>query len=93
MIETEQRYVDDLRMVANDFIKPLTDSHVLTEHEIEPLFINWHSLIACNAVFLSALQDQVDFKENSHLLPNRDINIHTPRSASLSNIAMAAQVC
>ena len=93
LIETEQRYVNDLRTVANDFIKPLNNDRVLKDYEIEQLFSNWFNLIACNTVFLSTLQDQVQYKE--HLLTFDDDDhacIRTPRSASMSNIARFANV-
>ena len=43
LIETEQRYVNDLRTVANEFIKPLSNGRVLNDYEIEQLFSNWFS--------------------------------------------------
>jgi hypothetical protein len=91
LIETEQRYVNDLRIVANDFIKPLSNSRVLNDYEIEQLFSNWFNLIACNTVLLSTLQEQVQYKEHIITLDD-DISIQTPRSASMSNIALVAQV-
>jgi len=91
LIETEQRYVNDLRIVANDFIKPLSNMRVISDHEIEKLFSNWFSLIACNTVLLSTLQEQVHYRE--HIVISDDyVFIQTPRSASMSNIALAARV-
>ncbi|CAF5078631.1 unnamed protein product, partial [Rotaria sp. Silwood1] len=91
LIETEQRYVNDLRVVANEFIKPLSNGRILNNYEIEQLFSNWFSLIACNTVFLSTLQEQVQYKEHI-VTSNTDISIRTPRSVFMSNIAMIAQV-
>jgi hypothetical protein len=91
LIETEQRYINDLRTVANDFIKPLSNIRILNDYEIEQLFSNWFNLIACNAVLLSTLQEQVQYKEHI-LTSDDDVSIRTPRSASMSNIAMGAQV-
>jgi len=91
LIETEQRYINDLRTVANDFIKPLSNVRILNDYEIEQLFSNWFNLIACNAVLLSTLQEQVQYKEHI-LTSDDDVSIRTPRSASMSNIAMGAQV-
>jgi hypothetical protein len=91
LIETEQRYVNDLRTVANEFIKPLSTGRILNDYEIEQLFSNWFSLIACNSVFLSTLQEQVQYREHVSTLDD-DVSIRTPRSASMSNIAMVAQV-
>ncbi|CAF5102451.1 unnamed protein product, partial [Rotaria sp. Silwood1] len=58
LIETEQRYVNDLPIIANEFIKPLK---------------------------------QVQYKEHI-VTSNTDISIRTPRSVSISNIAMITQV-
>ena len=91
LIETEQRYVKDLRTVAEEFIKPLSNGRILNDYEIEQLFSNWFSLIACNTIFLSTLQDQVQYKE--HILPpENEVFIRTPRSVSMLNIAGSAQV-
>jgi len=91
LIETEQRYVDDLLTVANHFIKPLHNARVLSDNEIEQLFINWYNLITLNSSLLKALHEQVDYKEETSLSEN-GVLMRTPRSASMSNIALAAQV-
>jgi hypothetical protein len=91
LIETEQRYINDLRIVANEFIKPLSNIRILNDYEIEQLFSNWFDLIACNTVLLSTLHEQVQYKEHSFTLDN-DVSIRIPRSASMSNIGMIAQV-
>ncbi|CAF0815781.1 unnamed protein product [Rotaria sordida] len=92
LIETEQRYVNDLRIVANDFIKPLSNGRILNDYEIEQLFSNWFSLIACNTVFLSTLQEQVQYKEHV-ITSDIDISMRTlPRSASMSHMTTVAQV-
>ncbi|CAF3610041.1 unnamed protein product [Rotaria socialis] len=87
LIETEQRYVNDLRIIANEFIKPLSNGRVLNDYEIEQLFSNWFSLIACNTVFLSTLEEQVRYKEHS-LPPDIEVSMRTSRSVSMSNISM-----
>ncbi|UJR27176.1 hypothetical protein I4U23_008472 [Adineta vaga] len=92
LIETEQRYVNDLSTVANEFIKPLSNGRILSDHEIEQLFSNWFSLIACNSVFLSTLQDQVNYREHVLTFDDDNICIRTPRSASMSNIAGIANI-
>ncbi|CAF1546281.1 unnamed protein product, partial [Adineta steineri] len=92
LIETEQRYVDDLLIVANDFIKPLNNARILSDYEIEQLFINWYNLIALNSSLLNAFHEQVNYKEELSSSENGVI-MRTPRSASLSNIQLLAQVC
>jgi hypothetical protein len=91
LIETEQRYVNDLRIVYNEFIKPLNNTRIISDYEIEQLFSNWFGLIACNTVLLKALQKQVHYKEHVITLDD-DVSIRIPRSASMSNVAIYAQV-
>ncbi|UJR22027.1 hypothetical protein I4U23_025094 [Adineta vaga] len=91
LIETEQRYVDDLLTVANNFIKPLNNIRVLSDYEIDQLFINWFHLIALNSNLLKALQEQVNYKEDISSTEN-GVVMRTPRSASLSNIQLVAQL-
>lgn len=91
MIETEQRYVDDLSVVSNEFIKPLNNARALSDYEIQQIFINWYNLIALNSSLLTALHEQVDYKEEPRQ-SDHDVVMRTSRSASLTNIALAAQV-
>ena len=92
LIETEQRYVTDLRTVANDFIKPLRNNRVIDDHEVEQLFSNWFNIIACNTVLLSTLQEQVHYSEHSVIPDSNEHTSRTLRSVSMSNIALSAQV-
>jgi hypothetical protein len=85
-IETEQRYVNDLHTVANEFIKTLRDSQIINDYEIGQLCSNWFNLIPCNTVLFSTLQEQVQYKEHIITL-DKDVSIRIPRSASMSNIA------
>jgi len=91
LVETEQRYVNDLRTVANEFIKPLSNMRVLNDYEIEQLFSNWFNLIACNTVLLNTLQEQIQYKEHP-LTPDSDVSIRLPRSASMSSLPWFAPV-
>ncbi|CAF3289384.1 unnamed protein product, partial [Rotaria sp. Silwood2] len=91
LIETEQSYVDDLLIVTNQFIKPLHMARIINDYEIEQLFINWYSLINLNSSLLKALHEQVDYKED---VPSTETEVimRAPRSVSMSNIALAAQL-
>ncbi|CAF4225977.1 unnamed protein product [Rotaria sp. Silwood2] len=91
LIETEQRYIDDLLIVTNQFIEPLHNVRVLNDYETEQLFVNWYSLITLNSSLLKELHEQVDYKEDMPSIENGMIML-APRSASLSNIALAAQL-
>ncbi|CAF0882259.1 unnamed protein product [Rotaria sordida] len=90
LIETEQRYVDDLLIVTNQFIEPLYNARILNDYEIEQLFINWYNLITLNNNHLKALHEQVDYTEDINSTENEVIT-RPPRSVSMSNIALAAQ--
>ncbi|MGH0151224.1 UNVERIFIED_CONTAM: hypothetical protein FKN15_042702 [Acipenser sinensis] len=48
LIETEERYMDDLQLVVEVFQKPLTESEKLTESEMGMIFVNWKELIMSN---------------------------------------------
>ncbi len=92
LIETEQRYVDDLLIVANEFIQPLNNARILNDYEINQIFINWYNLIALNSNLLQAFHEQVNYKEHTHSSEN-EVLMRTPRSVSMSNLAIAALVC
>lgn len=83
--------MEDLTIVSNEFIRPLNTAQVLHDYEIEPLFINWYSLISLNSALLQALHEQVDYREQGHTSEN-GVVMRAPRSVSMSNIALAAQL-
>ncbi|XP_063039904.1 intersectin-2b isoform X2 [Engraulis encrasicolus] len=56
LIETEQKYVEDLQLVLEVFHKPMSESGRLTEQEMGMIFVNWRELITCNNKFLKALR-------------------------------------
>ncbi|XP_071368727.1 intersectin-2b [Centroberyx affinis] len=56
LIQTEERYVEDLQIVLEVFHKPMLESGRLTEAEMAMIFVNWKELIACNTKLLKALR-------------------------------------
>jgi len=66
----------------------MNTNRTLNDYEIEQIFINWFSLISLNKNLLTALQQEVNYKPN-----HTDVLMRTPRSVSMSNIVLAAQVC
>ncbi|XP_070368622.1 intersectin-2 isoform X2 [Equus asinus] len=56
LIQTEERYVDDLQLVVEVFQKPMMDSGILTEGEMALIFVNWKELIMSNTKLLKALR-------------------------------------
>ncbi|NXR89934.1 ITSN2 protein, partial [Hypocryptadius cinnamomeus] len=56
LIQTEERYMDDLQLVVEVFQKPMADSGCLTEGEMGMIFVNWKELIMSNTKLLKALR-------------------------------------
>ncbi|XP_055396761.1 intersectin-2 isoform X1 [Bubalus kerabau] len=56
LIETEERYVDDLQLVVEVFQKRITEPGFLTEGEMALIFVNWKELIMANTKLLKALR-------------------------------------
>uniref|UniRef100_A0A4W5K8W1 Intersectin 2b n=1 Tax=Hucho hucho TaxID=62062 RepID=A0A4W5K8W1_9TELE len=56
LLQTEERYVEDLQIVMEVFHKPMSESGRLTEAEMSMIFVNWKELIACNTKLLKALR-------------------------------------
>lgn len=56
LIETEEKYNEDLQLVLEVFYKPMSESGRLTEAEMNMLFVNWRELIQCNSKMLKALK-------------------------------------
>ncbi|XP_058485779.1 intersectin-2b isoform X2 [Solea solea] len=58
LIETEERYVEDLSVVLEVFYRPMSESGRLSNAEMVMIFVNWKELLACNTKFLKALRDR-----------------------------------
>ncbi|KAM5319414.1 intersectin-2 isoform 2-T2 [Glossophaga mutica] len=56
LIQTEERYVDDLQLVVEVFQKQMAESGSLTEGEMALIFVNWKELIMSNTKLLKALR-------------------------------------
>uniref|UniRef100_A0A3Q2DYP7 Intersectin 2b n=1 Tax=Cyprinodon variegatus TaxID=28743 RepID=A0A3Q2DYP7_CYPVA len=56
LIETEERYVEDLQVVLEVFYKPMSESRRLNDSEMSMIFVNWRELLACNSKLVKALQ-------------------------------------
>ncbi|XP_069378408.1 intersectin-2b isoform X2 [Paralichthys olivaceus] len=56
LIQTEERYVEDLNIVLEVFHKPMSESGRLNETEMSMIFVNWKELLACNTKLLKALR-------------------------------------
>ncbi|XP_059206845.1 intersectin-2b [Centropristis striata] len=56
LIETEERYTEDLQIVLEVFHKPMSESGRLNDSEMGMIFVNWKELLACNSKLLKALR-------------------------------------
>ncbi|XP_075779517.1 intersectin-2 isoform X2 [Pelodiscus sinensis] len=56
LIQTEERYMDDLQLVLEVFQKRMAESGCLTEGEMGLIFVNWKELIMSNTKLLKALR-------------------------------------
>ncbi|XP_069925455.1 intersectin-2 isoform X3 [Oryctolagus cuniculus] len=56
LIQTEERYMDDLQLVVEVFQKRMAESSFLTEGEMTLIFVNWKELIMSNTKLLKALR-------------------------------------
>uniref|UniRef100_A0A673C6P2 Intersectin 2b n=1 Tax=Sphaeramia orbicularis TaxID=375764 RepID=A0A673C6P2_9TELE len=55
LIQTEERYVEDLQIVLEVFYKPMSESGRLNDEEMAMIFVNWKELLTCNNKLLKAL--------------------------------------
>ncbi|XDV43348.1 hypothetical protein PO909_011843 [Leuciscus waleckii] len=56
LIETEEKYIEDLQLVLEVFHKPMSESGRLTEAEMNMIFVNWRELIQCSSKMHKALK-------------------------------------
>ncbi|TWW67313.1 Intersectin-2 SH3 domain-containing protein 1B SH3P18 SH3P18-like WASP-associated protein [Takifugu flavidus] len=56
LIETEERYVEDLQIVLEVFHRPMLESGRLKDFEMAMIFVNWKELLACNTKLVKALR-------------------------------------
>ncbi|XP_043538848.1 intersectin-2-like isoform X2 [Chiloscyllium plagiosum] len=56
LIQTEERYMDDLQLVLEVFQKQMAESGLITETELGTIFVNWKELIMSNTKLYKALR-------------------------------------
>ncbi|XP_077173072.1 intersectin-2 isoform X2 [Paroedura picta] len=56
LIQTEEKYMDDLQLVVEIFQKRMVEAGCLSEAEMGLIFVNWKELIASNTKLLKALR-------------------------------------
>lgn len=60
IVQTELKYGHDLRIVKEEFYKPIETAGLLTKPQLHEIFINLDELISVNATFSEKLQDALD---------------------------------
>lgn len=60
IVQTEIKYGHDLRIVKEEFYKPIETAGLLTKLQLEEIFLNLDELIEVNASFSEKLQDALD---------------------------------
>ncbi|XP_074522981.1 intersectin-2b [Halichoeres trimaculatus] len=56
LLQTEERYVEDLQIVLDVFHKPMSESGRVKDSEMTMIFVNWKDLLACNTKLVKALR-------------------------------------
>ncbi|XP_028409524.1 intersectin-1-like isoform X2 [Dendronephthya gigantea] len=54
LINSEQTYVDDMSLTLEVFYNPIATSNLLSENELNTIFVNWRELIFCSTKLLKA---------------------------------------
>lgn len=63
LINTEEAYMADMEIVLDTFHKPLRE--VLSNKELQIIFVNWNELIICNTKLLKALRVRKRMSNNN----------------------------
>ncbi|XP_022910047.2 intersectin-1 isoform X2 [Onthophagus taurus] len=58
LIQTEEAYIADMKVVHNVFEIPLTRSGIIDKNDIKAIFVNWQDILQCNKNFLEDLQQR-----------------------------------
>ena len=59
--ETELKYGRDLRIIVEEFYRPMLVAGLLTSDQLAGIFLNAEELIQVNACFSSMLREAIDF--------------------------------
>jgi len=73
LINTEQIFMDDLSLTLECFYNPMAKAGVLTEQELNTVFVNWREIIMCNTKLLKALLVRKTMSENNKVEAVGDI--------------------
>lgn len=56
LINTEETYMADMSIVLDAFYEPMASSKVMTQEELDTIFVNWKELILCNTKLLKSVR-------------------------------------
>ncbi|KAK7791370.1 hypothetical protein R5R35_007909 [Gryllus longicercus] len=73
LINTEEVYIQDMALVHEVFEKPLLEGQVLSEKQVNKIFVNWRDIIECNHMFLRALRVRRDMSSGGEIRMIGDI--------------------
>lgn len=52
LIQTEKAYIDDMSIVHKAFELPMRESRVISNGDVDRIFVNWQELVETNKAFL-----------------------------------------
>ncbi|XP_076079653.1 intersectin-1-like isoform X1 [Mytilus galloprovincialis] len=56
LFKTEETYMNDMEIVLEAFYNPMREAGVMTDEELESVFVNWTELILCNTKLSRSLR-------------------------------------
>ncbi|XP_074658567.1 intersectin-1-like isoform X3 [Tubulanus polymorphus] len=69
LINTEETYMSDMSIVMEIFHQPMLESKVLSQEELQQIFVNWEELIVCNTKLLKALRVRKKMSGEGQIIP------------------------
>nr|CAI5834895.1 unnamed protein product [Callosobruchus analis] len=75
-IKTEKAYVKDLEIVHEVFEMPLRKSKIISNEDIDSIFLNWQEIIHCNKSFLEAFLKAYNTSETIGDVISEHVNYH-----------------
>ncbi|XP_025833067.1 intersectin-1 isoform X2 [Agrilus planipennis] len=64
LIQTEKAYINDMATVHEVFELPLKQSKIITNEEVNIIFVNWQDILECNRNFLKELLERWESDSN-----------------------------
>lgn len=71
IVETEQKYGRDLRIILEEFHRPMLRAGLLTQEQLSAIFLNVEELLEHNLVLAEKLKDAVELSQVCLKIYNR----------------------